>query len=95
MQPWSDLVFGGFKGVKVCGRMVCLSSGNSMKEGVSEYVLQWTLFLLVLVVCCLVAVILNGDHSRQLFLLELADATGNTGRILDPAVDIVFIFRWK
>ena len=70
-----------------------MSSGNSMKEGVSEYVLQWTLFLLVLVVCCLVAVILNGDHSRQLFLLELADATGNTGRILDPAVDIVFIFR--
>ena len=50
MQPWSDFVFGGFKGVKVCGRMVCLSSGNSMKEGVSEYVLQWTLFLLVLVV---------------------------------------------
>ena len=93
MQPWSDFVFGGFKGVKVCGRMVCLSSGNSMKEGVSEYVLQWTLFLLV--VLCLVAVVLNGDHLRQLFLLELADATGNTGRILDPAVDIVFIFRWK
>ena len=62
-----------------------------MKEGVSEYVLQWTLFLLV--VLCLLAVVLNGDHSRQLFLLELADATGNTGRILDPAVDIVFIFR--
>ena len=49
--------------------------------------------MLVLVVLCLVAVVLNGDHSRQLFLLELADATGNTGRILDPAVDIVFIFR--
>ena len=49
--------------------------------------------MLVLVVLCLVAVVLNGDHLRQLFLLELADATGNTGRILDPAVDIVFIFR--